>query len=348
MPLPSDNARTAFEKYQSIGYELYKTLIDPVRKYLISDKLLISPDNILSYLPFEALPTFPESGEKISYRDLAYLMDDFDISYTYSATFMAESVKRDYSIGNKVIAFAPNYPEPIDIQSVLMNRQAEMGVLSDLPYARQEAEYVSDITGGKLFENNEAKESVYKTESGKYDIIHLAMHTLLNDKDPMNSTLIFSHENDTIEDGFLKTYEVYGIPLKAKMVVLSSCNTGTGLFYSGEGILSLARGFIYSGSQSVVMSMWEIEDKSGTEIVKMFYKNLKEGYPKSLALKKARMDFLKNADQLRSHPYFWSTLVIYGNNSPLYYSRKLIITLVAVFVILILSIGFYFRNRRYS
>ena len=51
------------------------------------------------------------------------------------------------------------------------------------------------------------------------------------------------------------------------MVVLSSCNTGTGFLYSGEGILSLARGFIYSGSQSVVMSMWEIEDKSGTEIV---------------------------------------------------------------------------------
>ena len=132
------------------------------------------------------------------------------------------------------------------------------------------------------------------------------------------------------------------------MVVLSSCNTGTGLLFSGEGILSLARGFIFSGSQSVVMSMWEIEDKSGTEIVKMFYKNLKEGYSKSLALKKARIEFLKNADLLRSHPYFWSTLVIYGNNSPLYHSKKLIITLIAVFVILILFLGFYVRNRRYS
>jgi len=157
-------------------------------------------------------------------------------------------------IGNKVIAFAPNYPEPIDVQSVLMNRQAETGILPDLPYARQEAEYVSDITGGKLFLNDEARESVYKAESGKYDIIHLAMHTILNDKDPMNSTLIFSPEIDTIDDRYLKTYEVYGIPLKAKMIVLSSCNTGTGFLYSGEGILSLARGFIYSGSQSVVMS----------------------------------------------------------------------------------------------
>ncbi|MCX6325245.1 MAG: CHAT domain-containing protein, partial [Bacteroidia bacterium] len=348
MPSPSDNARISFEKYQSFGYELYKTLIYPVRPYLISGKLLISPDNILSYLPFEALPTSPESGENIFYRNLAYLMDDYDISYTYSATFMAESVKRNYSTGNKVIAFAPNYPEPIDIQSVLINRQAERGVLPDLPYARQEAEYVADITGGILFENNEARESVYKTEAGKYDIIHLAMHTLLNDKDPMHSTLIFSRENDTIEDGYLKTYEVYGIPLKAKMVVLSSCNTGTGLLYSGEGILSLARGFIYSGSQSVIMSMWEIEDKSGTEIVKMFYKNLINGYSKSAALRKARISWLKTADQLRSHPYFWSTLVIYGNNAPLYYSKYLSIAAVILVIAIVASLVLYFRKREYS
>jgi CHAT domain-containing protein len=282
------------------------------------------------------------------YRDLKYLMNSYDISYTYSATFMAESVKKDYSRINKLIAFAPDYREPIDIQSVLMSRQAGTGVLNDLPFARQEAKYVSDITGGTLFANSAAKESVYKKESGKYDIIHLAMHTLLNDKDPMNSTLIFSQGNDSPEDGFLKTYEIYGIPLKAKMVVLSSCNTGTGLLYSGEGILSLARGFIYSGSESVVMSMWEIEDKSGTEIVEMFYKNLKKGYPKSVALKKARIAFLENADQLRSHPYFWAALVVYGDNSPLYYSSRLKLTIITIIAVLLFSVGFYFWKRKYS
>jgi CHAT domain-containing protein len=151
-----------------------------------------------------------------------------------------------------------------------------------------------------------------------------------------------------LEDGYLKTYEIYGIPLKAKMVVLSSCNTGTGELYSGEGILSLARGFIYSGSQSVIMSMWEIEDKSGTDIVEMFYDNLKKGYQKSVALKNARIAFLKNADQLRSHPYFWSALVVYGDNTPLYYSYKLRIAIVAIVTILFLTLGYYFWKRKYS
>ena len=348
MPLPSDNASLKFNEFQAVGYRLYKILIDPVRSYIISNKIFISPDNILSYLPFETIPTSSDLQNTIMYRNLNYLMNSFDISYTYSATFMKESEQKEYSKTNKLIAFAPDYPVPIDIQSALMSRQAGIGVLNDLPFARQEAKYVSDITGGTLFENSAAKESVYKNESGKYDIIHLAMHTLLNEKDPMRSTLIFSQGSDSLEDGYLKTYEIYGLPLKAKMVVLSSCNTGNGLLYSGEGILSLARGFIYSGSQSVVMSMWEIEDKSGTEIVEMFYKNLKKGYPKSVALKKARIVFLENADQLRSHPYFWSSLVVYGNNAPLYHSNKLKITILVIIAVLLFSLGFYFWKRKYS
>jgi CHAT domain-containing protein len=347
-PLSSENARVAFEEFKTTGYILYKTLFEPVRKYLISDKVLISPDNILSYLPFETILTNQTDGKEMQYRDLAYLMKDFDISYTYSATFAAESAKRDYSIDNKLIAFAPDYPEPIDIQSVVMNRQYKDGILGDLPYARKEAEYVADLTGGKLFENKEAKESVFKAEAGKFDIIHLAMHTILNDKDPMYSTLIFSPENNSSDDRFLKTFEVYGIPLKAKMIVLSSCNTGTGYLYSGEGILSLARGFIYSGGQSVVMSMWEIEDKSGTEIVKMFYKNLKSGNSKSKSLRKSRMSYLKNTDQFRAHPYFWSTLIIYGNNAPLYYSKYITYGTFLLVSIIALVLFIYFRKRRYS
>ncbi len=344
----SGNQLMNFNEFQSTGNRLYKMLVAPIRKYLISDNVVISPDSYLSYLPFETMPvtTLPE-GE-IRYKDIHYLMNDFNISYTYSATFLAESVKKESSAKNRLIAFAPDYPDPIDIQSVLMSRQAVMGKLNDLPYARQEAAYVSNITGGNLYENSDATESAFKSESGKYDIIHLAMHTILNDKDPMRSTLIFSHTKDSIDDGFLKTYEIYGVPLKAKMVVLSSCNTGAGQLNSGEGILSLARGFIYSGSQSVVMSMWEIEDRSGTDIVKMFYSNLKKGYTKSDALKKARISFLKNSDNLRSHPYFWSALVVYGNNSSLYHDNSFIISIIALIIILAFSLGFYFWKRKYS
>jgi CHAT domain-containing protein len=346
LTFPLDNAKSNFVQYTTVGSNLYKIVIEPVRKYLISNKLLISPDNILSYIPFEAIPVRPASGENIRYSDVPYLMKDFSISYTYSATLLAESLKKNYSLTNSLIAFAPVYMGSIDVDSLLKSRQVRTTTLHDLPFARLEAEFVTDLTGGKLFINNGAKESVFKSEAAKYDIIHLAMHTVLNDQYPMYSKMLFYQEKDSVEDGNLNTFEVYGVPLKAKMVILSSCNTGSGILHSGEGILSLARGFVYSGSQSVIMSMWEIEDRSGAEIMKSFYKYLKNGATKSNALRKARISYLKKADMLRSHPYFWSSLVIYGNNAPLYYSVKLVLIIgFAVLLIFTFLIIYYHKLR---
>jgi CHAT domain-containing protein len=342
----SENAREKFNSYKQIGHDLYKILVEPVRKYFISDYLVISPDNILSYLPFETFLSSTYQEEGIVYRKLPYVMNEFNISYTYSVSFMNETVSRKYGKTRDLIAFAPAYTKEVYIDSLFIRRKAESEILYDLPFARMEAKYISDISHGTLFINDDARESVFKAEAGKYDIIHLAMHTYLNDQNPMNSAMIFTQIRDMPEDGLLNTYEVYGIPLKAKMVVLSSCNTGSGFLSSGEGILSLARGFLYSGSQSVTMSMWEIEDQSGTDIIKMFYDNLHKGKSKSMALRKARTTYLKKANQLKSHPYFWSSLVVYGDNSPVYSSG--ILLSVAIGIILILFLAVYFLYFRYS
>ena len=346
MPLPGGNAKTDFLEYQKEGVLLYNTLIEPVRKYIISDKLLISSDNILSYIPFEIIPVKESSGEDLLYSEIPYLMNEFRISYTYSATVLAESARKAKSFSNSAVAFAPLYTGRINIDSLMFIRETGLPNIQDLPFARQEAEFVSRITGGKLFKNNEATEASFKAESGRFDIIHLAMHTVLNDEFPMYSKMLFYQENDSVEDGSLNTYEVYDLPLKAKMVILSSCNTGSGSLNSGEGILSLARGFIYSGSQSVVMAMWEIEDRTGTEIVRNFYRYLKRGASKSAALRKARVEYLKHVDMLRAHPYFWATLVIYGNDSPLYRSWKDLVPAGLIILIITLTLFVYFYRLR--
>jgi len=339
----SDKAREKFLLYQDIGNTLYKTLIEPVSEYFISSDLLIAPDNLLSYLPYEVFLTSQYKGEGIMYRNLPYLMNDFNISYTYSVSFMREAEKGRLGKSKDLVAFAPMYTSDLYVDSLIMKRQTGDEILYDLPFARQEAEYVADISGGDLYLNEDARESVFKSEAGKYDIIHLAMHTYLNDKNPMNSAMIFMQNDDMPEDGLLNTYEVYGIPLKAKMVVLSSCNTGSGTLSTGEGILSLARGFLYSGSQSVVMSMWEIEDRSGTEIVKLFYDNLLKGKSKSKSLKLARLEYLKDASQLKSHPSFWASLVVYGNDSPVYFPKILLYISAGILMILIIVIAYRLR-----
>ena len=189
---------------------------------------------------------------------------------------------------------------------------------------------------------------MYKNTAGKFDIIHLAMHTLINNENPTLTKMLFSKSGESDDNFGLNVYEIYEIPLIAKMVVLSSCNTGSGYLHRGEGVLSLARGFIYSGSKSVVMSLWEVNDKSGTDIVKSFYRHIKNGSKKSEALRNARIEYLKTAGQFRSHPYFWSTLVVYGDDSPLYISAATKTMIIIIPALLIPGIVIYFRNRRYS
>jgi CHAT domain-containing protein len=159
--------------------------------------------------------------------------------------------------------------------------------------------------------------------------------------------MVFASSPGSSEDGLLNTYEVYNVPLKARMVVLSSCNTGSGKITSGEGIQSLARGFISSGGKSVIMSMWEVEDYAGSEVIKLFYKNIIRGNTKSQALRKARLSFLRNADQQRSHPYYWSTLVVYGDDAPLYYSKtRLASAIISLCVVLSFLIFIFYRDIR--
>ncbi len=340
---PSFNdARSDYQKYQYLGSRIYGKIIKPVEPYLISEKLLISPDNILAYIPFEALPMHEVNTERISYRDLPYMIKKFNISYAYSATFLSESQRSGLKLSNNLIAFAPYYSGNLNVDTIILTRQPYYSVLNDLPYARKEAEFASSFIGGKLYAGNDARESLFKSEAGKYDIIHLAMHTVINDNEPMHSKMIFTQIPDNEEDGLLNTWEVYGIPLKARMAILSSCNTGSGALHSGEGILSLARGFIYSGCESVVMSLWEINDMSGSDLIENFYRSLKKGTSKSSSLRKARLNYIKDSDMLKSHPYFWSSLVIYGNNGSLYYRwYLLLIPLIAGFI----ACFIYFRER---
>lgn len=347
-PKLSGDVLSEFKLFQSCGFRLYSELIEPVKEYLISDKLIISPDNMLAFFPFEILTTENAIRDDLLYRNLPYLMRRYQISYTYSATLLSESEKTKPSLFNHLLSFAPSYNSLINIDSLLIQRQSAIGILRDLPYARSEAMYVSKLTSGKLYLNDQATESAFKAEAGRFDIIHLAMHTVLNEKDPMNSGMIFAKVNDTTGDSYLNTYEIYGIPLSAKMVVLSSCYTGSGTLFAGEGILSLARGFIFAGSRSVVMSLWEVDDKSGTSIIESFYDYLKAGNTKSRSLRKARLKYLENSDKLRSHPYFWSTLVIYGDDSQLYYKLTFKIFAVLIALLFICLVIVYLRKRRYS
>ncbi len=329
----TSNVRQPFNGFMDLAFELYRILLEPAVPYLKGDKIIISPDNILSYIPFETLITEEYRSPELLYREAPFALKKYRFSYIYSVTLSSETQERSRSLSNALIAFAPTY-EGMEINDSLFILFPNLrGEIRSLPYAVVEAENAVDQCGGKAFIAENATEEAYKTEARNYKIIHLAMHTLVDDDHPAFSKMIFSAPVRSPEDGMLNTYEVYNVPVNAMMVVLSSCNTGSGKLVTGEGILSLARGFLFAGSRSVVMSMWAVEDFSSSAVIKSFYRNMRSGQTKSSALRNARLRFLRTADQERSHPYYWSTLVIYGDDTPLWFNRLKLYSALLLFLL---------------
>jgi CHAT domain-containing protein len=329
----TSNVRQPFNGFMDLAFELYRILLEPAVPYLKGDKIIISPDNILSYIPFETLITEEFRSPELLYREAPFALKKYRFSYIYSVTLSSETQERSRSLSNALIAFAPTY-EGMEINDSLFTVFPNLrGEIRSLPYAVIEAENAVDQCGGKAFIAEKATEEAYKTQARNYKIIHLAMHTLVDDDHPAFSKMIFSARASSPEDGMLNTYEVYNVPINAMMVVLSSCNTGTGKLVTGEGILSLARGFLFAGSRSVVMSMWAVEDFSSSAVIKSFYRNMRSGQTKSSALRNARLKYLRTADQERSHPYYWSTLVIYGDDTPLWFNRLKLYSALLLFLL---------------
>ncbi len=343
----TSGSRGPFNEYMDLAYSLYRILIEPAEPYLVGDKIVISPDNILSYLPFETLVTEAFRSPELLYREAPFALKKYRFSYIYSVTLSSETMQRTRRFNNKLAAFAPTYEGREISDSILAAWPSLRGEIRELPSALIEAEDAVSQCGGMAYLGVEASEETFKREAPKYDIIHLAMHTLVDDSRPAFSKMLFTGGDEGPDDGMLNTYEVYSLPLKAMMVVLSSCNTGSGILAGGEGILSLARGFLYAGSRSAVMSIWEVDDASASEVIHSFYKNMRSGQTKSSALRNARLKFLRTADQGRSHPYYWSTLVIYGDDTPLWYDRvTLYISLLLLLLVATALVALVYRGPR--
>ncbi|PID93284.1 MAG: hypothetical protein CSA95_08515 [Bacteroidetes bacterium] len=310
---PSQNHNLKeFQQFIRASSYLYDILIRPFEKEIAGKSIIIIPDGKLGYIPFEALITNKPSLEKMDYRKAHYLIKDHGISYAYSSTILLENDRQPQK-GKKraVLAYAPRYQN-------FRHKDSTLNHLSPIPGTSKEVETICKIYGGKAIIGDDATEDSFKSISQDYQIIHLAMHTLINPQQPSFSKLVFAPPHtDAQEDGVLFTDELFHLSLKADMAVLSACQTGDGTIHEGEGILSLARGFFYAGISSVVMTLWPVDDGSSPVIMEAFYRYLRKGYTKEQALQRAKLDLLKHNDPVSSHPKYWAGYVTIGNQAPL-------------------------------
>jgi CHAT domain-containing protein len=335
----SNGVRETHKKYTQLGFELYKILIEPIKDQFQAENLIIVPDGAISYIPFDALLTSRADTGKFDYRQLPYFIRQYSTGYSYSSTLHFNPIQHTRIQSEAVLAFAPSYPEGMgrDIR-FNFNRKPEIDQLLSLPGVKDEVKRISKIVKTDVFNDSEATEENFKRLADRYKILHLAMHTLIDDDNPMFSRLAFTQPADTTEDNFLHTYEIYNMKFNASLAILSSCSSGYGKIQEGEGIQSLARGFAYAGCPSILMTLWEVADLSTVFVMEKFYEYLKVHDPKPVALRKSKLDFLAEADQLRSNPFFWSSYVIIGDSNPVYPFKPGI--LIINFILLIIPLGY--------
>lgn len=183
--------------------------------------------------------------------------------------------------------------------------------LTSLPYSRKEADWIAEyfppgnaeiLAGAKA-----AKSMLISPAIGNFEFLHFATHSSINHVDPSRSKLWLARDTSATEN-YLSLDEVMRLRLKADLVVLSSCESGSGRYNLGEGFEGFVDGFMYAGARNVVVSLWPVEDFTTSVFMKHFYANLNLGY--SEALRQAKLEMLKSPRLRHRLPYYWSAFVL--------------------------------------
>jgi CHAT domain-containing protein len=299
-----------YNKKGKIAFDLLK-----LPKNTIHKNLLIVPDGILNFLPFEALIT--KETATSNFAKMNYLLNDFKIAYNNSATFY------------------------LNAKPLLTGQQTVLGIFPvfentnyELAFSKAEMQSIKTNFEGKFFENTTATFNNFKTNAAKYSILHLSTHASSGDIEMPASIKFYDQE--------ILYSELYNLKINPDLVVLSACETGIGKLYKSEGAMSIARGFQFAGAQNLLFSLWKVNDYTTSIFMDDFYKNIKNNPSYFEANANTKLNFLnsKSIPNAKKSPYYWSAFVYYGALEPqknttnyIFYSIGLLI-LIGLFLIL--------------
>lgn len=316
-----NSPKAPFATQAETAFELYQHLVEtPLGSNSILTRLIIIPDGVLAYLPFEVLLSqLPESG--VGDRDLPYLIRSYAIQYSVSATLLM----RPHTTAPSSLAYAGFAPEYGGSQTLASSHRSleDPPVFGPLLGAQDEVDAAQRLFGGDAYLGSAATESQFKQMLTAPGVLHLAMHAVADDQNPQTSRLIFTNESDSTEDGQLFTYEIYTLTIQSQLAILSGCNTGMGVIKRGEGVMSLSRAFMYAGCPSIAMSLWPARDRSTAQIMSAFCEELLAGQAKDDALQAAKLRYLQSADPLKAHPSNWAAFVLVGDSTALNHRNRL-------------------------
>lgn len=255
-------------------HELYKEVMAPLRERLHVKHLVIVPHGILHYAPFHAF-----------FDGQNYLIDSFTISYAPSAgVFLLCQQESPSPEGPPLILGVPDAQAPLILEEVQSVAQI--------------------LQGAELLVGADANTDALRTKGLHSRIVHIATHGIFRQDNPMFSGI-------RLGDAFLNLYDLYQLKLDADLVSLSGCATGLNVVTAGDELLGLIRGLLYAGAKSLLLTLWNVHDRSTAEFMTLFYRRLQKSADKAAALQGAMQDLRRNYP----HPYYWAPFTLIGKVS---------------------------------
>lgn len=326
----------AYEQFTESALWLYESLLlRPVLRHYPNRprKLLLLPDAALWDIPFSALITRAPSGRSISYHrsELDYLLNHHSLS-------LAPSVQAWYQLQEssahplKVAALAPDFGG-----DAVATREACASPLPALPNSSLEAQAVVDRAKGTAFIGPSAQLQTLQETLSEFTVWHFATHACRHEKDPTQSAVF-------LQDGALTAGQIASLPLQLQLVVLSACETQSGPYQAGEGVLSIGRAFLQGGARALIGSLWPVSDAATAELMPLFYEHLAEGQPTAEALRQAQINFLDQQDRLTAHPHYWAGFVLVGQEKAFQTGGGMLMWLLAAAFLLVI-LGIFGRRK---
>jgi CHAT domain-containing protein/regulator of sirC expression with transglutaminase-like and TPR domain len=282
--------------------ELHDILIKPAEHFLEEGKqVYIVPDKILNLLPF---------GTLISRASGRYLVEDYTLTLSPSSTMLV--VCSEMAAAHKPV----RAERILSVGNPRFDHDAYPS-LPDLPSASKEAAEVAGFYDSPPLLEDDASVKRVMSEMAGADIVHFALHSVLDERFPLRSKFLLSKspvvagDSQKAEDA-LFAYDIYSLKLpQTRLAVLSACETGGGHYFGGEGIINMARPFIAAGVPLVVASLWSVDSNSTAELMVNFHRlRTRGGFTTADALRKAQLDMLR--DERLHHPYYWAPFVVIG------------------------------------
>jgi len=312
------------EAYSERARHLGESLLgDASRSGLLAGRrLAVVTDGALEYVPFAALPE-PGTG-----RPLVVGHELVSLPSASVLAFQRRQAHGDHPYKGTVAVIADPLYGPDDERVAPPNQDGETlrsGTsarhFARLPFAEGEAKAIIALAppGRSLLElgPEATKESVLGTHLTGYRYVHFAVHGLIDADYPALSRLVLSQVDGTgqpLADGSLRLHDIYDMRLDAQMVVLSACDTALGQEIRGEGLVGLARGFMYAGAHRVVASLWQVQDVATAPLMEDFYRGLlEEHHTPADALREAQIAMLTADDGRQAFPYYWAGFVLQGD-----------------------------------